>query len=78
MDLVLHRVWPIGASARTRRTTCGLDKKLSEAHSLTGELINTRGWRTSQLCATVWAQIAITDVIGQNEYDVWLPLLCDC
>jgi hypothetical protein len=45
---------------------------LGQVQSLAGELVETWCRRTAQLAASITPEIAVPDIISQNEYDVRL------
>jgi len=60
---------------RSRRCTAGFHEILSEPHPPAGQLIDARRRRTAQFTAAVRTQTAVTDVVGENEYDIGFAVL---
>jgi hypothetical protein len=48
---------------------------LREPQPLAGQLVDARRRRTAQFTAAVRTQIAVADVVGENEYDIGLAVL---
>ena len=75
---VADRVLP-GHQRRARWRAAGLDQILREPQTLAGELVDARRRRAAQLAAAVGPEVAVADVVGEDEHDVGLlRLLRDC
>ena len=61
-----------GHQRRARRCAAGLDQILREAQTLAGELVDARRRRAAQLAAAVGPEVAVADVVGEDEHDVGL------
>src|SRR4051812_13799414 len=55
-----------------RRRAARLHQELRQAEALNREAVDARRWGAAQLSATISADIAIADVVGEYENDVWL------
>ena len=51
-----------------------LDQELRQPQAFGGELIDARRRRPAQLAAAIGADVAVADVVGENEEDVGLHL----
>ena len=61
-----------------RRRAGGLDQELRQPQTFGGELVDARRRRPAQLPAAVDPDVAVADVVGENEQDIRLRLLRGC
>ena len=54
----------------------GLDQKLRQPQPFFGELIDARRRRAAQFAAAVGSEVAVADIVGEDEDDVGLAAGC--
>ena len=64
-----------GHQCGARRRAGRLDQELRQPQTFGGELIDARRRRPAQFSAAIGADVAVADVVGENEEDVGLRLL---
>src|SRR5271170_5270237 len=64
-----HRI-PSRQQRSSARCALSLDVEVEQAHAFASELVNARRGRATQYPATIAAELAVTEVVGEHENNI--------